>query len=272
MSSKTQNTSPTPNQIDKNAWDTDRYYTAKRIVKDYEKTNNDKIILFKSRGETSDEWYKAGGNSALFYKYFVAKRLGRTAHIIPDNEWQYQFKNKIVSIRFLEKLNTDIQCLGYKPYTVLDEGHGIVAFSLKKALTSDEIDALKKQETKSLDAIRTIAVPKTLNPELYNASIQLCRQLPSKIRSMDPVYRELLGNEILKQAEKVLQTYSQLIRKLITAATAKKAIRTSVTIMSTNVLIIAENGYWHDDVANKIGELIAKIEFAANELTKKGKN
>ncbi|MBR2989692.1 hypothetical protein IKF40_02055 [Candidatus Saccharibacteria bacterium] len=255
-----------PTKLSKTTDDT-RYYAAKQKVKDYEKNNYDKIYLFRSRGQDPQdtEWYKTGGNSALFYKYLIAGRLKREVHIHPDNEWKDQFKHGLASVRFLEKLNASLIKLGYAPYETIDKDLSIVAFKLKKTYTKQEVQEFKDLEAKCFDSIRTIAVPRNMNPVLYNTILNLNRQLPSKIRTMDPTYKNLYGLEIAEQAKQALQVYAKLIRNLIKSPTAKKQLKESATIMSINILIIAENGYWGEEQVSKIGNLIGELNIAIDK-------
>ena len=257
---------------DLHAWDTERNYAAKSEVKKYEKTNNKRVYLFKSSGEKGNEWYKAADNSALFYKYLIANRLHREAHIIADAEPTCKFKY-IVSVKNLIKLNNQLKSLGYAPYEIINQDLGIVAFTLKKVQTKQEIAEFKKQEQQVLENVRLVAIPKNLSPELYNEILQLCRQLPAKIRHMEPVYRSALGMELLEQAKKALQIYSQFAKGLIKGQTAKRELRLATSTMASNLIIIAENGYWNDAAASRIGDLIASIELAGSTaFTLKSKN
>ena len=77
------------------------YFEQKQLALILEKSNDSKLILFPSvstRG-AKDEWLKLGGNSALFYKYLIAPRLGKKSPTIrPDTDTNHRFKNGIISI------------------------------------------------------------------------------------------------------------------------------------------------------------------------------
>lgn len=79
------------------------YYNGKMIALSLEEKNNSRLILYPSLSGTKDEWYKMGGQSALFYKYIVGPRLKKKPVIRKDNDLRHRFKHGIVSVHWGEK-------------------------------------------------------------------------------------------------------------------------------------------------------------------------
>ena len=93
------------------------YYNGKVIALALEDKNNSRLILYPSLSGTKDEWYKMGGNSALFYKYIVGPRLKKKPVIRKDNDLRHRFKHGIVAIHWGDKFMKDVALLGILNYT-----------------------------------------------------------------------------------------------------------------------------------------------------------
>ncbi|MBR2998462.1 hypothetical protein IKF34_01640 [Candidatus Saccharibacteria bacterium] len=95
-----------------------QYFKTKQIAKIMEEDNNSKLIIFPSvetKGE-KDEWLKIGGNSALFYKYLIAPRLGKKPPTIrPDTDLKHRFKDGIISVHWKNTFLNNLSKIGLPP-------------------------------------------------------------------------------------------------------------------------------------------------------------
>lgn len=84
-----------------------RYEERKKIVVEAEKRNHTHLVLFlASDGENPEQekkFYHMGGNSAIFYAYDIAPRIGRKdVSIRPDlDSTRQKFKKGITTISIL---------------------------------------------------------------------------------------------------------------------------------------------------------------------------
>ena len=120
------------------------YYERKRIAMVMEGNNNSKIIAIPSLNKNAkDEWLKLGGNSAYFYKYFVAPRLNKKPPTIhQDTDLNHRFKSSIIAVHWKDAFIKNMKSLKLEPI----EESGLLIFQLNHKYTKAEIKKLHAKE------------------------------------------------------------------------------------------------------------------------------
>ena len=111
-----------------------KYFKIKQIALSLEKINNSHLIVFPSvetKGQ-KDEWWKASGNSAFIYKYYIRPQMHKTPPVIhPDTDLKHRFRDGYVSIHWKNNLLENMAKIGHKPR----EEYGLLIFDLNHIST-----------------------------------------------------------------------------------------------------------------------------------------
>lgn len=255
-----------------------RYYDAKIVAMKLEQVNNSKLILFPSVTEgEQEEWYKMGGNSALFYKNVIGPRMGRkNIKIRQDNDMNHRFSGGITSVHWKRKFIENMVKLGYEKFE--ENELGMLFFDLETKFTKNEIEGFREREKKDKDRINQMIVPKNLYPDLYGLFLQLAKLLPPKIKRMHPAYREMFQGEFIVNLMAISKNYTKMANGEIAKTSALGGITEAADNLLALLAIIAENGLFGVAECAKIGEIImdakmtAKRHLTASKKSVKKKN
>ena len=235
----------------------DQYFRSKLLVMDLERKNNSHIYLFLSQGEQHDEWYKIGGRSLLFYKNYLAPRLGREVKIRDDNDKDHRFRHGIGSVRWGNRLISGAEELNLKAYKI---EYGIIVVELGKKYTPSEIREMEEKAKAEREAVRTMTRPALNFPELEVAISKLAQYLPSKIRKMDQVYRQVFGPELYSPLIVLQKTYIKLANGRIEQSVAKEKMLEAVDDFIAIIRLIDEGGLLELTARTRLGENIIAIK------------
>ena len=235
----------------------DQYFRSKLLVMDLERKNNSHIYLFLSQGEQHDEWYKIGGRSLLFYKNYLAPRLGREVKIRDDNDKDHRFRHGIGSVRWGNRLISGAEELNLKAYKI---EYGIIVVELGKKYTPSEIREMEEKAKAEREAVRTMTRPALNFPELEVAISKLAQYLPSKIRKMDQVHRQVFGPELYSPLIVLQKTYIKLANGRIEQSVAKEKMLEAVDDFIAIIRLIDEGGLLELTARTRLGENIIAIK------------
>lgn len=169
-----------------------RYERLKEAVKEDEQRNINKIILFRSGGD----WWKLGGNSALFYFYILAPKLKIEPRLVMDSDFHSRFKDGIISISDVKLFKKRMADLGVKIEREDDER---IDFLLDSKVSEEMIKKLKKAEEEKKKAILNDLGKVKGMPELADAVGKLTNLTVNVVGHLDKTVYRLLGEDCLDQ-------------------------------------------------------------------------
>ena len=234
------------------------YYNGKVIALALEDKNNSRIILFPSLSGKKDEWYKMGGQSALFYKYVLGPRLKKKPIIRKDNDLRHRFKHGIVAVHWGDRFMKDVALLGMRAKRI---DYGIIVVEMERTYTAKEIEEMRNLEKSEQDKLIKMVMPEKNYPDLYGLIRQLARLLPPKIKKMDAVYREVIGSEMLEKLIKLVEIYFQMANGRMPVQEAHGELLRQIDNMTALIVIIDENQLIDLTTRTRIGEILVDIKL-----------
>ena len=233
------------------------YYNGKVIALALEDKNNSRLILYPSLSGAKDEWYKMGGNSALFYKYVVGPRLKKKPVIRMDNDLRHRFKHGIVAVHWGDKFMKDVLTIGLSAKRI---DYGIIVVEMGRTYTAKEIEEMRNLEKTEQDKIKKMVMPEKNYPDLYGLIRQLTRLLPPKIKKMDAVYRDVIGREMVEILIRLVEIYFQMANGRMAVDTAREDLLRQADNMTALIVIIDENQLIDLITRTRIGEILVDIK------------
>ena len=234
------------------------YYNGKTIALALEDKNNSRLILYPSLSGEKDEWYKMGGQSALFYKYIIGPRLKKKPIIRKDNDLRHSFKHGVVAVHWGDKFMQDVTGLGLKVKRI---DYGLIIVEMERTYSAKEIDEMRKSEKKEQDKLKKILLPEKNYPDLYGVIRQLAKIIPPKIKRMDKVYRDTIGNAALEVVIKLVEIYFQMSNGRMAVSLSRKEMLAQVDNMTALLVIIDENQLFDLTTRTRIGEILVDIRM-----------
>lgn len=238
----------------------------KKIAREMEKGNNSKIILFPSYSRHSDklEWYKMGDFSALYYVYRMADRMGRSARILKDTD-KFARMNGVVSIRDIDKfLDQTKQMNEFERHEQTLDGIYIVYF--KRPLDPDELGALRRTESERKKMMHNVLRPKKANPAVYQAILDIDRQVLPRTAKMEKGYAVTIGNTMATAILELTETYFKMAKGYLEPELAKAYLLELVERIKAGTALLGENAVWSYDVASSVGVNLVILEEAINKM------
>ena len=234
------------------------YFATKQIAKLLEKSNNSRIIAFPSIPSKNGqiEWYKIGGNSAYFYKYIVAPRLGKKPPTIhPDTDLNHRFKDGIIAINNHKAFIENLVKLGYKQV----QESGLIIFELNHTFTINEIKALKTRERESKENLNKLFRPKNTCPEIYNLILELSKTIPIKARNLKKGFHDDFAPELNHTIISLNKTYHHFANNRLNLKEARELLLDSADDLTAILSILSENDCLTITDQIRIGRLL--IDF-----------
>ncbi len=239
------------------------YYEGKCFVLAKEKENRRFVYLYPSVGKNNGEWYKAGGNSMVFYKTFLAPRLGREAKLRDDNDGAHRFNSGIVSVRWGRRLIEEARALGYGA-EIID--HGVIVVDLMKDYAKAEIVSLAKAVKAEKHKVKKMVKPVNNHPKLMVAMNELIKVLPSKVKKIDASYREIWGKQLLEPMAELVKIYFRFANGRMEKRDARLEMLERTDDLTAMVYMMDEAGMLNVTARTRLGEDVLNIrkEIEAN--------
>lgn len=179
----------------------------KKIVKakvmTFEETNDHHLLIFDS----TDGFQKIAGHSALFYALKICDRIGRRCKIMPDKDNYSRSEEGIVSIRSSDQLVEKMALLDIVPDEELTQDE-LYFYKMPRVYTEEQIQKLFDFSNQELERIQEIILPKSPMPALYRDILEMNQLVYFNVRDIsDRLAKEVLGKELVAQADRVLQSY-----------------------------------------------------------------
>lgn len=146
----------------------DRQKKIKREVALFEEGNDRHLLLF----ESTSNYYKLIGNSALIYACAIAGRLGRRYNLRPDTDGYSNSADGVISIRDFEALSEQLKGLNIIPDLQLSHDE-LYFFKLPRVYSESKIDSFRKQIKISYASPSINLKKTTVAPELYMKILEL---------------------------------------------------------------------------------------------------
>ena len=241
------------------------YYNGKMIALSLEEKNNSRLILYPSLSGTKDEWYKMGGQSALFYKYIVGPRLKKKPVIRKDNDLRHRFKHGIVSVHWGEKFMKDAATIGL---AVKKIDYGLIIVEMERVYTASEIMEMHKREQEDAEKVKKMIMPARNYPDIYALIRQLSQILPVKVKKMDGAYREVFGKMMLEILTNLNKIYFRMANGRMRAEVAREEMLGQIDDMTAMLAIMDENQLFDVTTRTRIGETIVDMKMTIKKRLK----
>ena len=238
-----------------------KYYDAKIVAMKLEQVNESKLILFPSLNENGQqEWYKMGGNSALFYKNVIGPRMGKkNIKIRKDSDMNHRFSDGIASVHWKQKFTENMIRLGYEKFE--ENELGMLFFDLGTKFSKDEIEGFRNKEKKDKNKLNHMILPKNDYPDLYGLFLQLAKLLPPKIKRLHPAYREMFQDEFIVNLVTISKDYTKMANGEMVKNVALNGILDAVDNLLALLAIIVENGLFEVAECARLGEILTDLKM-----------
>lgn len=169
----------------------ERYYDLKRRVLSWENNNYNKLAVISA----GKGWYKMFGNSAVIYVCQLAKRLSLKAELISDTDFEVATDKPVFLFREFDKFEERLKRLKIFRCSVDD---GVYVFDLGYKVDACDISMMQKENEVVRARANKLVLPKEVFPGLRNELRVLARGIYEVARRMNPVAREMMGDEMVK--------------------------------------------------------------------------
>lgn len=241
-----------------------KYWARKEKVYEFEKTNQTRVVVFRS----TDQWWKIGGHSALFYYHQLMPRFKnkRTAKLRADTDYYNKFKDGVVLVGDIDSMKRDMMGLGLK---IKHEDTDVVSFLLDKEVSEETLQSLKDIEAERMAKINQIAMPHDTHPMLYKRMVELQSEIYPMTRKMQPYDRQLFGKELMMEMRGMLGCYVRMTHEKTMAAEMLRKIADRAGTMTFLMQELAELGLVESKRALRLaGDMLSIKQMAVASAQK----
>ena len=178
----------------------ERYYDLKRRVLSWENDNYNKLAVV----DAGKGWYKMFGNSAIIYVCQLAKRLSLKAELISDTDFELATDKPVFLFRELGKFEERLKRLKIFRCSMDD---GVYVFDLGYKVDACDIASMQKENEIIRARANKLVLPKEVFPGLRNELRALARSVYEVVRRMNPVAREMMGDEMVKICARCFENF-----------------------------------------------------------------
>lgn len=236
------------------------YKEIKEKVKRMEKANTSKMIVFR---DYRVPWFKAGGNSAVFYAFDVAGRMGkRQVNLNADKDGHATFHDGIVSFHGTTNLLENMKKAGYEKPRVINNGW-ILVFDLKHSYDKAELKAMKKASRERKRKLNELVLPENNYPQVYNDILALMKRIPPNIFKLNANQRQAFSQPTMEKLLELHSIYLDLANGRAKVLEAAKQMQEIVTWLTSLMKILLEARFWEMSVCAPIGQALADL---ANDI------
>lgn len=246
------------------------YEEQKQLAILLEKTNNSRIIVFPSIPNKNGEyeWYKIGGNSAYFYKYIVAPRLGKKSPTIhPDTDLNRRFKDGVILVHWIDTLINNLKDLNYKS----KNESGLIIFDLNHTFTTEEIQNLKQLEKTKQNHLSRLFRPKNADPTFFSIVIELSRIIPLKAERLKSAFKPDYASAMNQNLLTIRETYQSYANGRLDEPLAFKELYRCVDNLNAILAILIDNNCLDLTSQARLGRLLADLESRLDRGLNNGK-
>ena len=234
------------------------YHERKKKVAELEKDNHRYIYIFRTDDE---KWWKVGWNSLLFYRYIVAKRVGREAHVNPDHDYGVKSPTGIVSLRdeSLESLIDKMKELNYK-LRVKMSNKDLAVMDLDYEVSDEDIKRYRKAEDAKVEYLNKLVPTVMTMPEIESELAEVGRQMHAVLNRMTVIDRKLFGNDMMNLVMYSLRYYYYMTHDEMPPEEALEKIKRNMLKLRAYMHSAMRIDLISKDAAMKIGTNIVELE------------
>lgn len=221
-----------------------KYYDLKRRVLGWEKNNYDSLAVV----EDSNGMHKMFDHSAVIYAHDVARRLKIGAELKNDSDFEMTSDKPVVLIHDMPLLETKLAQIRIEKTSAED---GVSVFSLGYTVDPVEYKAMLTEEEELKTRVNRLVLPTEVYPRLRFDLEQLSKKIFEAVRKMNPVAREAMGNELMRQMADAMEgfieaanghedmdEYLKRLVKTLRHASAKMKVISDLRVVDDNIVYL----------------------------------
>lgn len=248
------------------------YDRLKRRAIKFESNNRKYILVIPCDGEMG--WCEMSEHSALMYKYMVCLPLGVPVTMTDDFDSFYiQYDIGRIRTRGFDVVRSRLEKVGlYKKEQIKDK---CMIFELKKALTEEELDRIKNEESIRQLAVNSIVKVDFIDPALYQKLIEVSTRLHRICyRRMDKLSSATNGERMVNIMDEVIRAYYKMAEcgrnRPEDLLPYWREMRQTIHQLLIELQIVAGLKLWTRENCMKVGENVLDIEKRIDRQIKRG--
>lgn len=248
------------------------YDRLKRRAIKFESNNRKYILVIPCDGEMG--WCEMSEHSALMYKYMVCLPLGVPVTMTDDFDSFYiQYDIGRIRTRGFDVVRSRLEKVGlYKKEQIKDK---CMIFELKKALTEEELDRIKNEESIRQLAVNSIVKVDFIDPALYQKLIEVSTRLHRICyRRMNKLSSATNGERMVNIMDEVIRIYYKMAEcgrsRPEDLLPYWREMRQTIHQLLIELQIVAGLKLWTRENCMKVGENVLDIEKRIDRQIKRG--
>ncbi|MBQ2638672.1 hypothetical protein IJF91_01255 [Candidatus Saccharibacteria bacterium] len=241
----------------------ERYRKIKATIYEKELTNDQHVYVYRS----SKEWWKVGGNSALYYKYILGPRLKVAINLKRDEDHYSTFNFGVVSIRDIKSFKERMKKAGMVPGP---ENDNAIKFSFKEKISLSTIDAIKEDVEFQHERINRLVETRKIAPDMF----VLIRQFMSEFWHYSKRYnkyeaRKTITSEVVVEMMKMKRAYAHMANGDVEILDGMLEIKSCADSLMSDISFLEEVKEMGFDKAMKLSMHLGDIKRIVNRELKK---
>ena len=238
-----------------------KYYENKKKAFELESRNFRHLVLWPASDKDTNkehQFYNMGGNSAIIYVHEIGPRIKRkpTLRVDLDNG-DTKFHSGICSIQDVGAFQLKLEELGIKPIKVTKGYEDFIIFKLNREYTKAEIKEMLREQQRKLDTLNKVLYAKVMYPDIHRQILDLKKIIPSKIKNMDSVYREVVGMEMMRSLMNLIRIYSQMAHGDVDELEAGKMLLLETDMIFAEISMMNELKLWDVTACIRVADITA---------------
>lgn len=232
------------------------YKEVKQKVKIMEQNNSARLIVFR---DYRMPWFKAGGNSAIFYAFDLAGRMGKkNVNVNADKDGYATFHDGVVSFHGTKNLIENMRKAGYNDPKVINDGW-ILVFDLEKDYSKADIKAMKKVGKERERKFNELVLPENEYPKVYYDILTVIKRIPPNIFKLNPNQRQAFSQATMLKLVDLHNAYLNLANGKVKVLDGAEEMLEIVTWLQSLTKILLEGRFWEMSVCAPIGQALAEL-------------
>lgn len=159
----------------------------KHKVFELELNNKSHLYIYRY----SDDWWRMGGNSALFYYHLISKQLNTSPSLSLDRDYYDVWKTGVISIRNIDQLLDKCKRAGFS----FTRKPNLVVIKLQKSLTITEVKTIQNIEAAKEKEFNRITIPKLMYPGINAKLRELTEPITETLIKLNTTRYKIYGHE-----------------------------------------------------------------------------
>ena len=241
-----------------------KYNDNKRKAIDLESRNFQHLVLWPASDKDINEkyqFYNMGGNSAIIYVHEIGPRIKRKPTLRVDlDHGKEKFHSGVCSIGNLPLFIEKMKEIGIKQVESTKGYEDFVFFKLNREYSQAEIRRMLREEQKRLDALNKLLYAQVMYPDIHRLILDLKKIIPSKVKNMDSVYREVVGVRLIDALLELIKTYSQMAHGDIDELEGARKMLLDVDMILAEVSMMNELRQWDVTACIRVAEIAVRTK------------